>query len=168
MRNKIKILRGLISIIGIIYPVLAFNQDISQIKYVPPTIDLINDDSITLPETEDGNRILASDSGFYIDDTELFVNFPGGEEALRKFIKKNLYYPDSAVKAGIDGKVIISFNVSENGKLTDIRIIKGISSDINQEVIKLVRDMPDWVWDRRIEPNERKQVKKCLQIIFKL
>ena len=46
--------------------------------------------------------------------------YPGGEKALKKFISKNLKYPDEAVAYGVEGNVIMTFFVNEDGTISDI------------------------------------------------
>ncbi|MEI7595684.1 MAG: energy transducer TonB [Bacteroidota bacterium] len=123
---------------------------------------------------KDEENLEHTDTSFIgIDDTELFVYFHGGKDEpsslalLYKYISKNLIYPDSARKMGIEGTVYVSFSINEIGKISDINIDKGLCPEIDHEVIKLVSNMPDWNWDKRIKPKSR-QYKKRLPIRFKL
>lgn len=81
---------------------------------------------------------------------ELFVSveqqpeYPGGIEALRSFLNKNLNYPRSAANAGISGKVYISFVVNTDGSLTEVQVLKGIGFGCDEEAIRVIRKMPQW------------------------
>jgi TonB family protein len=108
----------------------------------------------------------------YIDDTELYVYFPGGKDGpssdtlLNRYIRENLNYPDSAKKAGIEGWVYVSFAIDKIGKISDIEIVKGLSPDINREVIRMIAQMPDWTWYKAIDIKKRKKIKRTLPIKF--
>jgi len=103
-----------------------------------------------------------------IDDSELFVDFPGGEKALNRFINKNLLYPESARKGKVEGLVYVNFTIDCNGKISNIKIVKGSNPYLDNEVIRVISIMPDWIWDKKIEMKDRKPVQRTLPINFKL
>lgn len=71
--------------------------------------------------------------------------FPGGEKGLTNFFSKNLVYPYSSKKEGIEGKVYVYFIIDTLGKITNSKIKKGLSSEINKEVLRVLTIMPDWI-----------------------
>lgn len=70
--------------------------------------------------------------------------FPGGMTALMTYLSNNIHYPESAVKAKTTGKVVVSFVVSKNGKVTQAKIKKGVSKELDAEALRVVSSMPDW------------------------
>jgi periplasmic protein TonB len=70
--------------------------------------------------------------------------FPGGDEALFSFLKKNLRYPQEAKETGISGIVYITFVVEINGAISEVAVVRGISSECDEEAMRVVRSMPDW------------------------
>ena len=76
---------------------------------------------------------------------EVNAEFPGGQEAMHLFIRNEFKYPESARKNKIEGQVILSFIVERNGSLSNIKILKGVSVDINNEAKRLVAIMPPWI-----------------------
>ncbi len=70
--------------------------------------------------------------------------FPGGEEALMDFIKKNQEYPASALEKGIQGRVRLSFVVEKDGSLTNIEVLRSPTEELSQEAIRIVKMMPKW------------------------
>lgn len=70
--------------------------------------------------------------------------YPGGYVALRKFLARNLQYPEMAKGAGIQGKVYVSFIVWKDGSVSDVKIIRGIDGGCDEEVLRVVKLMPDW------------------------
>ncbi len=64
--------------------------------------------------------------------------YPGGADAMRKFIGSNLKYPDEALEKQIEGTVYLSYTVTNGGKIEDIRVIKGIGFGCDEEAIRLI------------------------------
>lgn len=78
-----------------------------------------------------------------------FVNqkpsFPGGDTKLVEFINSHRRYPDAAYKARIQGKVTCSFVVNANGSVSHIRVVKSVEESLNQEAMRILGLMPDWI-----------------------
>ena len=69
--------------------------------------------------------------------------FPGGKQALEKFLKKNIHYRQTG--KGIEKDVLISFQVDETGTLHKIAVLKSISPGIDEEALRVVKMMPKWL-----------------------
>lgn len=91
---------------------------------------------------------------------EVMPEYPGGEEAMRRFIGNNLIYPQMAKQTGIMGTVYASFVVDYTGKVRDVRIMRGIGGGCDEEVVRIIQMMPDW------EPG--KQDGKPVNVLFNL
>jgi len=76
---------------------------------------------------------------------EEMPEFPGGNEAMTTFLMNNLKYPEDAKEIGITGKVYITFVVETDGSITDVKIIRGIGSSCDEEAVRVVKSMPNWV-----------------------
>lgn len=76
---------------------------------------------------------------------EKMPQFPGGPDALMKFLKKNLRYPEIAQENYIQGKVYAQFIVDKTGKITDLKIIKGLDKSCDDEALRIINLMPDWM-----------------------
>lgn len=70
--------------------------------------------------------------------------FPGGKQALIKYINENLKYPKKAMKEGIEGLVIVSFVIDATGTVGNFRVNKGIDYEMDNAAINLVKKMPKW------------------------
>lgn len=90
--------------------------------------------------------------------------FPGGEEALRKYIESNLKYPESAISAEIQGEVTVKFAIAPTGETVNIRITDSLSYACDSAVIDLVRNMPKWIATSKDKISEE----LTLPIIFSL
>lgn len=76
--------------------------------------------------------------------TEVQPTFPGGTEALMQFLVKEIKYPESAQKSKTMGTVYVGFTVKENGKVTNVKIIKGVEASLDAEATRVINAMPDW------------------------
>ena len=77
---------------------------------------------------------------------EVEPTFPGGQEALMRFIHTNIMYPESAIELGIEGKVYVRFYVEKDGKVSNVELLKGINCPaIEQEALRVVSIMPNWL-----------------------
>ncbi len=70
--------------------------------------------------------------------------FPGGEAALKKFLKNNMQYPRLAKKNGVQGTVAVSFTVDEQGNLSEVKLLKDVGAGLGEEALRLVGLMPKW------------------------
>jgi len=76
---------------------------------------------------------------------EEMPKFPGGETELRKFFSQNLIYPEIAKRAGVEGKVILSFIVDKNGNIVDVKVAKSIGAGCDEEAMRVINIMPRWI-----------------------
>ncbi len=71
-------------------------------------------------------------------------SYPGGGQAMMKFISENVIYPDQAKNDLIVGTVIVTFVVEVDGTLTDIKILRGIGGGCDEEALRVVKMMQKW------------------------
>lgn len=75
---------------------------------------------------------------------EEMPSFPGGMAALMKYIKDNLRYPEICREGAAMGRVNVVFIVNEDGSLSDVKVIRSISPELDKEAIRVVKSMPKW------------------------
>ncbi|HKK41911.1 MAG TPA: TonB family protein [Bacteroidales bacterium] len=68
--------------------------------------------------------------------------FPGGEQALLKFISKNIEYPSEASSNNIEGKVILSFVVNADGSVDRVGILRSVHPALDSEAVRVVKILP--------------------------
>ncbi len=68
-----------------------------------------------------------------------------GYEDFDDYIRKNVRYPEAALKKGIDGNVKVEFFVNKKGKVIKVSIVEGIDEIINNEAIRVVFSSPRWI-----------------------
>lgn len=71
-------------------------------------------------------------------------SFPGGEEAFSKFISHTVKYPKEARDKNIQGRVIASFIVEEDGSLSNIKIVRGVGYGTDEEALRVLESSPKW------------------------
>src|ERR1700741_2443187 len=77
------------------------------------------------PDTND--TIVMTEIPFILQEEA--AAFPGGDEALQEYFKKNIQYPSVAKTQGIQGKVIVSFFINEKGQAENIEVIREIGGN---------------------------------------
>lgn len=75
----------------------------------------------------------------------LSPEFAGGKSALYKYLSDNIEYPQVLIKIKMEGSLSLKFKVNKNGQVGDIEIIRGFDPDADDEVLRVVRMMPDWI-----------------------
>ena len=77
-------------------------------------------------------------------DKIVYPEYPGGVAELRKYLEESIVYPTAARKLEIEGEVVVEFTVERNGTLTGINIKKGLMAELDQEALRVARNMPAW------------------------
>ncbi len=67
-----------------------------------------------------------------------------GQEGFRQWILDNLRYPEAAKKDGLTGKVYVQFVVNSKGMVTDVKVVRGISPELDAEAIRVTKSSPTW------------------------
>jgi periplasmic protein TonB len=75
---------------------------------------------------------------------EVMPSFPGGNEAMLRYIKENIVYPSLARKEGISGLVYLQITVNENGRVSEVVVLRGIGAGCDKEAVRVVTGMPMW------------------------
>jgi periplasmic protein TonB len=108
---------------------------------IEPDHEIIIDHNYTVPE-------LVEDE---VQEMEIFIvveeppRFPGGHEAINKFLVENIHYPQLARQQGIQGTVYITFVIDTVGSVKDARILRGVHFSLDEEAIRVINAMPKWI-----------------------
>ena len=72
--------------------------------------------------------------------------FNGGDarQEFPKWFYTRLVYPEDARDAGMEGRVYVQFTINRDGSVSDIKILEGVCESIDNEVIRVVSESPDW------------------------
>ena len=92
--------------------------------------------------------------------------FPGGVEAMYRYIAENLRYPQQAVEANVQGRVFLDFIVEKDGSISSPRVLRGIGNGCDDEALRVVEAMPKWTPGK--QGGKAARVRYTLPINFKL
>ncbi|MDY6371496.1 MAG: energy transducer TonB [Bacteroidales bacterium] len=70
--------------------------------------------------------------------------FPGGMDALYKYLAQNIKYPQLARDNNITGRVYVTFVVEKDGSIANPKVLRDIGGGCGQEAIRVVKSMPKW------------------------
>ncbi|GAB3170263.1 energy transducer TonB [Telluribacter humicola] len=71
--------------------------------------------------------------------------FPGGVQEMYKFLAQNIKYPADAARKKKQGKVVTTFVVGKDGTIRDINVESGVTREVDQEAVRVIKAMPKWV-----------------------
>ena len=75
---------------------------------------------------------------------DVYPSYPGGDKERFAFMTKNTIYPESAIKDSIQGMVYVNFIVSKDGSLKELKVLRGVSPEVDAEALRVVSIMPKW------------------------
>lgn len=75
---------------------------------------------------------------------EVMPEFPGGMDKMMDYLSKNIKYPEEAKEKGISGRVFLSFVVEKDGAVSNVKVVKGIGKECDDEAVRVVKAMPKW------------------------
>lgn len=90
-----------------------------------------------------------------------------GYDALYKYFKENMNLPERAVAEDLQGTVIVSFFINEQGRPEDMKVVKSLSPEADEEAIRLVENMPLWIPARAGKNIVKTQVALPVDFNFK-
>ncbi len=161
-------------------------------KVVPPPpasvskadiIDIVDNDA----DIEEENLLSTDDQTEFVDITAVEVinlepepepddvpfqivedmpEFPGGQEALLKYLSSHIKYPSICRENNIQGRVVLQFIVNKDGSIVDVEVIKPVHPQLDKEAVRVVEGMPKW------KPGSQRgkpvRVKYTLPVNFRL
>jgi protein TonB len=108
-----------------------------------------------LPDPEVGLKNLGYNFGDILDDRKVIgevieipdvdASFVGGNTAMKIFISERVQYPQISQELREEGTVWISFIIEEDGTVTNIKVERGVSEDLNNEALRIVHKFPKWI-----------------------
>lgn len=125
--------------------------------------EVVND-SVAAETTKSGASILAQLMDNAI--TEVPAAYPGGYRQLMTDLAANLEYPTIAIESDLQGRVLLQFVVTRQGKIGEVKVLKSLSRECDAAAIKAVRKL------RTFTPARHKgsvvSVKYTLPVTFRL
>ena len=121
------------------------DQPPPQEKLSETTVSTVTQEGEKTIDLPPDNPVVDPDEGKIFTIVDEMPVFPGGDEKLYEFLYKNIKYPPAAREYGVHGKVAISFIVDRTGKISNVKIAKGIGSGCDEEALRVISMMPGWV-----------------------
>jgi TonB family protein len=128
-------------------------------------------DSVTAPEhatppTENGYDNELDKTAFLSDKIDKQPEYPGGMEALYKFIGRELKYPPEEQQNGVQGRVTLQFVIDADGSVKNVKTLRGVTSALDAEAVRVIKLLPKWT------PGESQgkpvAVKYVMPIVFSI
>jgi bla regulator protein blaR1 len=91
-----------------------------------------------------GYEVLENGDSVYFDVDEAPLFQGGGIEAVQKYVQEKLTYPKEAKELKIQGKVLVQWIVNEKGEVTHVKIVRGVTKELDQEAFDIISSMPNW------------------------
>lgn len=110
------------------------------------------DEGVRMEEITDENENMI----FVIVDKD--PEFPGGRDALDKYLAQNIRMPALAHENGIAGRVYVTFVVERDGSISHPIVLKDIGGGCGKEALRVVKSMPRWIPGRQNGKAVRVQV----------
>ncbi|RAJ02529.1 TonB family protein [Chitinophaga skermanii] len=121
----------------------------------PPAVKL------SLPKVTVENIHKESEANEIFTFVEQPPSYPGGEEALNKFLRSNVRYPEEASNKGKEGTIFVTFVVGKDGQVKDVKTVGKIRGNgLEEEALRVVQMMPKW--------NPGKQNNRPVNVQFNL
>ncbi|MBR0170566.1 MAG: M56 family metallopeptidase [Bacteroidales bacterium] len=163
MMNKSKTRFGAWKVLAAL-PVVAL---LTMVGCKPATEKAVDQEEIPFEYSgEDKSAPMDADTDQVFQVVEVDPEFPGGIEALIKYLSENIKYPEQAKKDKIQGKVYISFVVEKDGSVADAKVLRGIGGGCDEEALRVVNAMPKWTPGK--QRNTPVRVQFNLPVVFKL
>jgi TonB family protein len=98
----------------------------------------------TAPDQSTGTAPKSESDINDFSNIDVLPEFPDGMAGWAKYLQANLKYPEEARKARVTGRVITEFVVEKDGSLSDINVVRGLGSGLDEEALRVLTGSPKW------------------------
>lgn len=100
----------------------------------------------------------------YVDQMPVY---PKGQEGIMKYLAESVKYPADAQTKGISGRVLVQFVIKKNGKISQIKVVRGVDPLLDEEALRVVKGIPGkWIPGR--EKGKKVPVLYTIPVNFQL
>jgi TonB family protein len=78
------------------------------------------------------------------DQRPMFLNSPDPRKFLKEWVYQYLKYPEKALINGTQGRVQVDFIIEKDGSVTNVRVSRGVSEELDAEAVKVISASPKW------------------------
>ncbi|WP_294592301.1 M56 family metallopeptidase [uncultured Bacteroides sp.] len=115
---------------------------------------------------KDTTKTVKVSTSTVFDVVEHMPEYPGGMAALMQYFRDNLRYPESAHKAGKQGRVSVQFIIDKDGSIKAPKVVHSVDKDLDAESIRLVKSLPNW--KPGMQKGQPVAVRYTVPIMFRL
>lgn len=112
------------------------------------SLELVNGESPEFLAVNEGKKRFSTERDVYsyydCDVKPIFLGSSDPSDFLRNWVYVYLKYPKAALEAGVQGRVLVDFIIDEKGKVTDVKVVKGVSEALDAEAVKVISASPNW------------------------
>lgn len=100
----------------------------------------------TNPQQQTATPVVSTESTTPVTTgiTKTTADFPGGNDALNKFLLANIKYPYNAVETPYTGKVEVELKIEKTGEISNFTIFHSPNAAISNEIQRVIKKMPKW------------------------
>lgn len=162
-----------ILVIGCVYAFMKCQENDEAIEKTAPNIETTVEENVQKQgaeqnvnnEQQNNNTSQESQEKVY-DVVEVMPSFPGGQSALMQYLGNNIQYPVEAQENGVQGRVIISFVVENDGGISHVKVAKSADPALDREAMRVVETMPKWIPGK--QNGECVRVRYSVPVVFRL
>jgi len=114
---------------------------VSETEKTTPAVKSTTETGEKAVESSDPKKVF---TGKVYDLVDEMPSFPGGPAELMKWLSSHVQYPAIAIESCIQGTVIVAFIVEPDGSVSNAKLVRSIDPCIDQEALRVVRQMPKW------------------------
>ncbi|WP_281643158.1 energy transducer TonB [Hoylesella loescheii] len=127
--------------IELLFPIRKTDIDKYSEFYIVRKDERVANINIDFFDDEETENTEGKDEEEIHDIVEQYPTFKGD---VYKWLSDNVQYPDSAIKSGIQGRVIIRFAVRKDGSVTDAKVARSVDPILDNEALRVIKSMPKW------------------------
>jgi TonB family protein len=101
-----------------------------------------------------------------VDVPDEQAEFIGGQSELMAWLSTNMKYPEEAMEANAQGRVLVSFVVNKDGSIDEVKVLRSVHPALDAEAMRVVKEMPKWKPGKKDGKTVR--VSYSLPITFKM
>ncbi|MDR3219213.1 MAG: energy transducer TonB [Dysgonamonadaceae bacterium] len=122
-------------------------QDLNESKTAISiaTVEGVAGGTVDIADLAEHKVIIEDTSKKIWDHVEVDPSFPGGPEALMKWLHDNVTFPTVAQENGVSGRVVVKFVVLSDGSIGDVLLLQSLDPSCDKEALNKVKRMPKWI-----------------------
>ena len=117
--------------------------DVEVLPETPKKSNLSKKENVVEAENDSCNNYRQDENGVY-DSVEEMPTYPGGMSALLTFVNKNFKCPKEVEELGIQGRIVCTMVINEDGSISDIKVVRSVHPLYDAEFVRVIEAMPKW------------------------